>query len=288
MSIDKIVNSGIKIMDSSEESLADYVKKLEKNLYDELVKIFENVNITNGKLSTSDKAQEFLLSLDKKIKSGMKNAGYNEGVNKFLKDFDKIGENVKQLQSELNNINITSSQIKPFLNIEVQNTSNLLIGDKFNGNIIAPLQQSLYRNIMFGATVADTEKYLREYIISSKDKDSKLLRYVKQISSDSIRQFDGSLQSGIANELGLNAARYVGSIIIDSRAQCRKWVDESLIILDDSFEKEINKAINGTLTYDGKKSSGMYKETNLSNFAVLRGGYNCRHRAIMTKYVSKK
>jgi len=277
-----LVDKGIIIMDSSEEALLASVKEAEKELYKEIAKIFENLNITDGKISSTAKAEEFLLKLDKTIRQATKKSGYNSSVADFIKDFDKVEENVKELQSEINSINITSAQIAPVKNIEIANTVEVLLGDKFAASFIAPLQQALYRNVMLGATVADTEKYLRDYLISSSEKDSKLLRYVKQVSRDSVSQFDGSLQANIASEVGLNAVRYVGSIIVDSRAQCRKWVNDSLLTLDDLFAKEIQKAVNGTLYYNGKKSSGMNPDTNVANFVVYRGGYNCRHRAIPT------
>jgi hypothetical protein len=282
MAIDKLINSGSSIMDSSEESLLEVVRKSEKELYKEIVKIFENVSITNGKLSSSEKAEQFLLNLDKIIKEAAKKSGYNKGVGQFVKDFDKVANNVKQVQSELNKINITAAQIAPIQNIEVANTLETLIGTKFSSSVVAPLQQALYRNIMFGASVADTEEYLRKYIISTDKNESKLLKYVKQVSRDSVSQFDGALNAKVANEAGLNAVRYSGSLIQDSRAQCRKWVNDEILTLDALFEIEIVKAINGLLYYEGKKSSGMYADTNVANFVIYRGGYNCRHRAIPT------
>jgi hypothetical protein len=282
MTTNKLIEGGISIMDSSEEALIEIVKKSEKELYKEIVKIFENVSITNGKLSSTEKAEQFLLNLDKIIKEAAKKSGYNKGVGKFVKDFDKVANNVKELQSQLNKINITASQIAPIQNIEVANTIETLIGTKFSASVVAPLQQALYRNIMFGATVSDTEEFLKKYILSTDEKESKLLRYVKQVSRDSVSQFDGALNAKVAEEVGLNAVRYSGSLIKDSRSQCRKWVNDEILTLDALFELEIVKAINGLLYYDGKKSSGMYENTNVANFVIYRGGYNCRHRAIPT------
>lgn len=287
MPIDKNFDKGIKIMDGAEKNLASSLVKMEKKVYDEILKIFEGISITDGKLSSNVKTEEFLASLDRRIAKVLKQNGYNDSVNKYLTNFDKLGENIKKIQSELNGINLTSTQINPYLRIEVRNTWDNLLGSGINKSFVNPLRQGIYRNIMFGATIGDVEKLVREYVITNKKGDSKLLRYVKQVSRDSISQFDGGLQQKIASELDLNACRYIGSIILDSRAQCRKWVDESLIKLDSSFAQEITSAINGSLNYDGKTSSGMIKDTTLSTFMANRGGYNCRHRAIATKIFSK-
>lgn len=283
----KLEDKGIKIMDTANAGLADAVKRAEKQIYDELLKIFENVTITNGKLGTNEKTDEFLASLDKRIARILKNNGYNADVNKYLTNFDQVADNIKKLQAKMNNINITAAQINPFKRAEVSNTWDKLLGSGVNKDFIQPVRQGIYRNIMFGATIGDVEKLVKDFVISTKDSDARLLRYVKQVSRDSLSQFDGGLQQKLASELDLNAVRYIGSVIVDSRAQCRKWVDQSLIKLDDEFEKEIEKAIDGNLFYDGKKSSGMIKDTTLANFMANRGGYNCRHRAIATRIFSK-
>ncbi len=287
MSIDKNFNKGIKIMDGAETNLASSIAKIEKKIYDEILKIFESITITDGRLSNNQKTDEFLASLDRKIAKVLRDNGYNDSVSKYLTNFDKLSENIKKIQSQLNGINLTATQINPYLRIEISNTWDKLLGSGINKDFINPLRQGIYRNIMFGATIGDVEKLVKDFVITKKGSDSKLLRYVKQVSRDSISQFDGGLQQKIATELNLNGCRYIGSIIIDSRAQCRKWTEEGLIKLDSDFAQEIVSAINGTLNYDGKNSSGMIKDTTLATFMANRGGYNCRHRAIATKIFSK-
>lgn len=287
MAIDKSFNTGIKIMDGAEDNLASSIIKIEKKIYDEILKIFDSISITDGKLSNNDKTDEFIASLDRRISRILKENGYNDSVSKYLTNFDKIAENVKKIQSKLNGINLTAKQIDPFKRIEISNTWDKLLGSGINKDFVNPLRQGLYRNVMFGATISDVEKTVRDFVITKKGSDSKLLRYVKQVSRDSISQFDGGLQQKIAVDLDLNAVRYIGSIILDSRAQCRKWSSDGIIKLDSAFEDEINQAIKGNLYFEGKASSGMIKETTLATFMANRGGWNCRHRCIATKIFSK-
>ena len=130
---------------------------------------------------------------------------------------------------------------------------------------------------MFGATVGETEEFIKSQVISNKKKDSRLTRYVGQVATDALHQFDGSVNQVAKNSLGLNATQYVGSLIEDSRAQCMKWVSMS-IIKDSELEEEINWALNGG-RYSNKKCSGMIEGTNPNNFCINRGGWRCRHRA---------
>jgi len=274
-------DKGIRIMDNSSIRLSNELKKLEASLFDELMKIFESVNVSEGKLSNNQKAEEFLASIDKRINDKLKKSGYYSAVGNFTKSFDQIAKNIQEMHSVYNAIEIASSQIDPFKRIEVNNTIDKLLGSGLSKDFINPVRQTLYRNIMFGATITETEKNLRDFVISTGDKDSKLMRYVKQVSRDSISQFDGSVQQAIGNELKLDAKRYVGSLIMDSRAQCIKWVEMGIIPLAD-LQEEIAWALrNGT--YNGKKAQGMNPETSVATFDIYRGGFNCRHRSIPTK-----
>lgn len=275
------------IMDDAEGDLIRALKRAEKELYDQIMRVFDNTTITDGKLSSSPKAEEFLASLDRRILLALKASGYNDAVKNFMYNFDEIADNVTRLQSKLNNVNITPSQINPVKRIEVQNTLDGLIGNKFSASTVQPLRQGLYRNILFGSSVADTEKYLRNYIVSAPGTDSKFVKYVQQLSRDSISQFDGALQTGIRGELDMNAMRYVGSLLKDSRAQCCKWTEMGLIKLNFEFEKEIEAAIDRRLFFGKKVASGMIPETTILNILIYRGGYNCRHRAIPTKFFEK-
>ena len=213
--------------------------------------------------------------MDKRIYDALNRAGYNDSVLKYTQNFSFVGDNIKDLHSKVNGIEITQAQINPFLKIEVNNTIDKLSGAGMAKDFINPIRESLYRNILLGAEVTTVEKTIRDYVITSGAQDSKLLRYVKQVSRDAIQQFDGTVQQNITNELGLNALRYVGSLISDSRKQCVRWVaqDQGVLLLSE-LQEEIDWAYSN--------GSGMIPGTTPDTFLIFRGGYNCRHRAFPT------
>jgi len=271
----QIINHGDKIFDHSQDGLERSVKNAEKIIYDELIKLLNTVDVSAGRLRTNTKAENFLMSMDKKIYDALNKSDYNNSVLKYTQNFSFIGDNIKELHSKLNGIEITDAQINPFLKIEVNNTIDKLTGSGMAKDFINPIRESLYRNIMLGAEVTTVEKTIRDFVITSAESDSKLLRYVKQVSRDAMQQFDGTIQQNITNELGLNAIRYVGSLIQDSRKQCVRWVanDSGLLLMKDLSEEIAWAYSNG---------SGMIPGTTSDTFLIFRGGYNCRHRAFPT------
>jgi len=275
--IQSIINSGDKILLNGSSDLVNGMYSIELIIYAALMELFDNVDITNGKLATNPKAEEFLAMLDYKIYQALKNSGYATNVSDFIGNYDKITSNVVDLHKALGNGLIPAKDISSIKRLEVQKTIANLTQQGMYNEFIGPIRQGLYRNIMFGATVGDTEAFIKSYVISTKQKDSKLTRYVGQVATDALHQYDGSVNQVAKQSLGLNATQYVGSLIEDSRAQCMKWVGMS-IIKDSDLEEEINWALNGG-RFSNKKCSGMIENTTVDTFCINRGGYRCRHRA---------
>lgn len=275
--IQSIINQGDKILLTGSNDLINGMYSIELLVYATLMELFDNVDITNGKLATNPKAEEFLAALDFKIYQALKKSGYPSYVGDFIKNYDKISSNVIDLHQALGNGLIPNKDLKSIQRLEIQKTVANLTEQGMYKEFVAPIREGLYRNIMFGATVGETEDFIKSQVISTKKKDSKLTRYVGQVATDALHQFDGSVNQVAKQTLGLNATQYVGSLIEDSRAQCMKWVQMS-IIKDSDLEEEIAWALNGGY-YSNKKCSGMIENTTTETFCINRGGYRCRHRA---------
>ncbi len=275
--IQSIINSGDKILLNGTSDLINGMYSIELLVYAALMEVFDNVDITNGKLSTTIKADEFLAALDYKIYQALKKSGYPAYVGDFIGNYDKISSNVRDLHQALGNGLLSASDINAVKRLEVQKTIDNLTQQGMYKDFISPVREGLYRNIMFGATVGETEEFIKSQVISTKQKDSRLTRYVGQVATDALHQFDGSVNQVAKQSLKLNATQYVGSLIEDSRAQCMKWVGMS-IIKDENLQEEIDWALNGG-RFSNKKCSGMIEGTTTDTFCINRGGYRCRHRA---------
>lgn len=284
--IQQLIDSGILLISKGEQKLVNSTRLSETLVYAALIEIFNNVDISNGKLSSSPKAEEFLASLDERVFFALRQAGYGKAVKDFTGNFDAISSNVVDLQQKLGNGIIPASDINIVKRLEVNKTIANLTEQGMYNDFISPVRQGIYRNILFGSTVDETKELIKSYVISDNDKDSRLVRYVGQVATDSLHQYDGSINQVAKQSLGLNAVQYVGSIIEDSRAQCMKWTSMA-IIKDSELDAEIEFALSGQ-RYSNKKCSGMIPGTNSATFCVNRGGYRCRHRAIGIRLVKPK
>ena len=280
--VDRIISQGETLISSAETDFTNSIRDIEAQLMREVMKIFDEVDVKNGRLQNSEKAMRFLASLETRIDEALKKSGYNSKVAALLKNFDKIRQNNIDVHAALNNETIAYSSLNSITNLEVENTIQKLLGAGISVDFKYPIREALYRNITLGASIQDARQTITDYILSNDSKDSKLLRYVGQVARDSISQYDGVIQKTIANELDLKDYLYVGTTITDTRCQCRYWVNKTKLYRDELID-EIQTAVDGR-SLGGCKCSGMIEGTNIDNFAVNRGGYNCRHKAIPTNF----
>jgi hypothetical protein len=280
-SIDKKIREGEEIIENGGAKFEASVSSLELLIADEIRKILKVVDVKGGKITSNQKAIDFLASMQSRIRNAMNQAGYEDKVKELLKNFAKIKANNIAIHEIANNVIIQNSTLTGIQKLEVQNALDKLVGTGIDAEFINPMREALYRNITFGGSIADAEQIIESYVVSTPQKQSVLRRYAGQISRDAISQFDGAIQQTIADELGLDGFLYAGTIISDTRAQCAHWVKKR-ILKKEELEADINKALTNGY-FGGKRASGMIPGTNVDNFSVYRGGYNCRHRAIAVK-----
>mgnify|MGYP000892068731 FL=1 len=109
--IQSIINKGDKILLNGSSDLVNGMYSIELLVYAALMEIFDTVDITNGKLATNPKAEEFLTLLDYKIYQTLKKSGYPALVSDFIGNYDKITENVRDLHQSLGNGIINTKDI---------------------------------------------------------------------------------------------------------------------------------------------------------------------------------
>jgi len=276
ISIDKLVGKKDKEVLIAENDLVDNFDNIEKKIFDAVKKKINTMNVEGGKILFDDTNTAIVNEIDAVIQNALQGSNYPTQVKEFLRSFETIKQFNFDAQKSVNDISEKelSDLINPIQKANVEQTLNGLTGTGVSTNFIQPVREGIYKNIVAGTTISDMEVFLSNYILSNPERMSQLKRYVTQVSRDSLNQFDGQVNSHIAETFGLDAFRYVGSLIDDSRPQCVRWVGKN-VLLASELQNELNWAYNN--------GTGMIPGTTPNNFAVFRGGYNCRHSAIPFK-----
>lgn len=265
----KDIKKRFSIINNAEAELSKNLSSTQSDIYVEIVKILDSFSTLSGNLIYDRQAINLINQAEQQIRIAINKSDYPERVKDYLLNFDKIREQNILVQKSLNKIDITSVGLTSLQQSAVQLTTNSLVGNGLDVNFIQPVKDALFQHVVAGASIADTEIALRN-LIKGDETLGLFQRYVTQISRDSISQYDGLIQSRIMNEFDLDGYSYEGSIIHDSRAQCRRWVEMGEIKFED-LEAELNWAYSN--------GSGMIPNTTKDTFPINRGGYNCRHFA---------
>jgi hypothetical protein len=272
----EIIRKQDRTISAANQKFFDALPAVEQRVFDAVSKHIQKFS-SDGENFVFDDGNVLLTNqVEKIILDAIQASKYPSDVNGFLRNFD----NIKQFNFDIHgNVNDLSAEelaklIDPIQRGTVEQTLQSLTGSGVSTNFIEPLRTGIFQNIVAGATKADLEAYLSRYILGNPEVDGTLSRYVKQVSRDALNQFDGQVNAKIATEFGLDAYRYVGSLIEDSRPQCRRWVAMGVIQYKDLPSEIAWMNANGT---------GAIPGTSPDTFSIYRGGYNCRHSAIPFK-----
>lgn len=282
--LNKLVDTKDSFIDESENALLADFDSIERAIYNAVNKKIMSMNQQDGRIVFDDANILAVNEITAIVINAIQKSSYPNSVNEFIRNFDQVAKYSAKIQNYTNEVPMNELE-KLITPIQRQMTADViesLTGQGVDVAFIKPLTEGIYKNIVAGTTISDLQKTLENYIVSNEQKLGTFKRYVVQMSRDAMLQFDGQINSRIANEYGLDAYIYVGTIIRDSRPQCIEWLGKKIL-----KKSELPNLINAAYNY-GK---GMIPGTTAENFAIFRGGYNCRHTAIpvkLTKSVKAK
>lgn len=152
-----------------------------------------------------------------------------------------------------------------------------LLESGVDANFIQPLLDLLRASVINGDDWRDFLAELEVMIVGIDTPEvtrlGRLDRYIRQVTTDAVNQFNREYIKVLNEESGLNEwFRYSGSIITDSREFC--------VARSEKFYHK--KEVEAWVTTKGQPKpsgqwQGMIQGTNASNIKRLAGGWNCRH-----------
>lgn len=274
----------IKLIDESVEGFNKRIPLVQQQIFNEIIDLTKSLDTKGGNIAQSAKNIRLIGEIKRRIEKIILTPSYNEQIQKFTEIFPQV----QKIQN--NYFSSVVKQYKPPKTLEaIRNESvNSVIESLTTGTkaeIIEPVREILRTNITSGAKYSDMVNSLKDFLTDTKAGDGKLVKHVKQITTDSLNQFSRTNTKLITDDLGLSWFSYNGAIIEGSRDFClamhrKKYFHVSEIpkLLKGDF-KEF-RDIKGKINPRNGLPYGMIDGTNELNFLVNLGGYSCGHQAI--------
>jgi hypothetical protein len=285
----------LKSIDKAIETFIDKIPAAQRRAFEGIADELKRLDTSNGKIKTTVANLKIIQSVKNKMVKLIVTDQYIKDVKAFASAFNEISA----LQNAYWQTVEADFTPKPLLREIRQQT----IADTIKnltasgiGNAVADQIATILRtNITSGGSYAQLTEQLREKMLNTTTEGS-LQKYARQITTDSINQYNAQYTQSVSNDLGFEWYAYQGSEIQTSRPFCQAMVENNRYF-------HISQVPNLLLGLDAQGNRLKYKDnmtgeektvdiynktglpngfipgTNAANFFVNRGGYFCGHQA---------
>lgn len=277
------------ILKTIDESIEKFNKKIpaaQRRAFEGIAEELKRLDTKNGKIKTTVANLKIIQSIKNKLVRLIVTPEYLKDVKEFVSSFNEITKLQNQywqsVEKEFTPKVLLREVRKQAISDTIKNLTALGIGSTISEQIATILRT----NITTGGSYAQLTEQLREKMLDTKTEGA-LQKYAKQITTDSINQYNAQYTQSVSSDLGFDWFAYQGSDIVTTRPFCDAMTDLRYFHIT-----EIPRLLNAENLYymkDGVKTKvpiydktelphGMIPGTNAANFQINRGGYNCGHQ----------
>lgn len=281
-----------KILDRIDDAIASFIERIPASQTDMLEALdneLRKLDLDNGKIKPTVKNIKIVTNIKNKLLKVILTDGYKSQVQEFLKSFNDITTLQNEFWRGVEKKFKPSSVLKEIKKVAIEDTAAKLMEAGLEGNVVQPIKDVLTMNVTQGGSYKDMQKQLKESISTTPESTGLLDRYTKQVTVDSVNQYNRNYTQIVSSDLGFEWFAYQNTLINTSRPFCiamheRRYFHISEIpdLLQAKglyYTNKKGKRIKVPLNAKTKLPDGMYATTNVSNFITLLGGYNCGHQA---------
>lgn len=253
------------------------LKRAFKKQFDELPtkvisKAGRKVTVVDG---SSKEFRRFVQRLPALLDKALNDIGYTKKAREYVRNFDLIESGTAAMLDAQNGDGLPAKRVSDLRGFMEEQTLSYLAGQDLANTALSEIRKTLLNAGLGQSSYLETVDTIGDLLAGGPDTDGAFSRVATLTARDSLYQYNGVLNEEASRQFGYNAFRYIGSVVDETRPQCERWTDKEYLLFSE-LEDEIAWAFeNGT---------GMNPATTTDNFAIYRGGYNCRHIAVPTFY----
>lgn len=274
-SFEELIKEKSKRLESIPLALQTSVEKQQKAILDEIIILLNELEVKNGEILINKENLKIISLIDTDLKKVFLNDEYVRSVKEFAGEFESQavlnGKLIKKGFGET----LTNVASQSYVTIAKKGAIEALIGSPIDTEFIKPIQGLLENAVVNGASIKDTIQDIRDFVKGTNEKDSKILRYVKQISNDSFAISDRSYTSIVSDYLDAEWFYYAGGEIKTTRCFCAERVGNYFHYLE--IESWGNGENLGDCNIGNGQWAGEIQGTNSKTIYSYLGGYNCMH-----------
>lgn len=278
------------ILTRIEEAIEAFNKGIpgaQKAMLDGIDEELRRLDLRDGKIKATVANLKVVASIKNKLLKIILNDDYVDNVKEFVQAFKDVGALQNEYWKSVEKTFKPSSILKEIRNQAIGDTVNKLTEAGIGSNIGERLSDILRTNITTGGSYKELTAQLRESLTNTESSDGLLSKYAKQITTDSVNQYNAQYTQVVSSDLGYEWYAYQGSDIKTTRPWCDAMTDlryfhvsqiPALLRAEDLYYTKEGKRTKVPIYDKTGLPHGMIEGTNAENIFVRRGGYQCGHQ----------
>lgn len=253
----------------AKNNLVKQVAKTNKALFEQIELLLVRLELNpDGTIKQSQVNRRLLSRTDEYFNKAFNQSGYYDNLNVFAKVVVDITDtNALYFDFVLDSFSKDAQYIKALQKDTIKQISTYMANEGLEVVMKRPIIEIMNQNLNTGASYHDLTKQMREFILGSDQLEPRLVRYSKQVTTDTLFNYSRALQESVSQNAGLEFYVYSGSVMDDSRPFCAARAGKYY------HKREIEEMAK--LSWQGKRQG-----TTASTIFVFAGGYNCLHKWI--------
>lgn len=279
----------LKRIDKSIRDFSKSIPGIQKDVLENILEELKKLDLRNGRIKPTVANIRLIGRIKNKLRGLILTDEYVESVKEFVKSFNDVTKLQNEYWKSIEKSFKPKTLLKEIRNQSIQDTVQKLTEAGIGVNIENQISDILRTNVTSGGSYRSLESQLRESLTDTDKSDGSLVKYTKQITTDSINQYSAQYTQTVSSDLGFEWFAYAGSDVKNTRPWCDAMSDIRYFHI--SQVPSLLKAEG--LTYENKKTGkreqvpiyqktglphGMIEGTNAGNLFIRRGGFNCGHQ----------
>lgn len=253
-------------------------------MLEEVLTKMRRLDLNGDKVKTTVANLKIINSIKNRLQSLIVNDEYRAQVRAFVSTFNDITKMQNEFFRTIDSNFKPRTILKEIKNTAIQDTVKSLGQQGIAATISEQVSAILRTNITTGGSYKQLTGQLSTLLTDRGGTPGLLTKYARQITTDSINQYNAQYTQLVSGDLGFEWYAYQGSDIATTRPFCDAMTDRRYFHVT-----EIPKILRAEgLKYGSPPRQvpinertdlpdGMIPGTNAENFFIRRGGYNCRH-----------
>lgn len=277
----------LKKIDSAIIKFNKNIPSIQRDVLDNIVEEIKKLDLKDGRIKTTVKNLRLITRIKAKLQRLVLTDDYLKGVKDFAKSFNDITKLQNEYWRSVEKTFKPKTLLKEIKTQAISDTVQKLTEAGIGVNISDKITDILRHNITSGGSYRKLESQLRESLTDTQKSDGSITKFTKQITTDSINQYNAQYTQVVSSDLGFEWFAYQGSDIKTTRPFCDAMTDFRYFHITEV--QRLLKAEDLYYVKDGERTKvpiydktglphGMIDGTNPENFFVRRGGYNCGHQ----------